>query len=582
MKKVILYLYFLLPLLANAQRPIGSSTVSLGNAHVCVDENVYVVDAFSYGNRHSNRVTFIGPDIEIFIPYGQSIKSTHTETRNGVLYFQNVVDPPDLEFRIFIDDVLFQDWTRVKQVNRTFPDTIFYGRQVSRIISDTIPAHEVVVTGYSSRSDFPSPTIKTLKGSLLSATNVEPDYVPILRRILFSQKINVGDTVQVDMRYTDSKIALPTIYARRIPVRPVLHRTLYNDQIDKLITDDATIWNTVTSSSLALVPADSIPTSANIDLASNIDKALMIFARRTGKDSSLLIRFSKEGGPIIDSGLSGHKILLKNLQPGTKYNLTVSYKLQPETAMVYNIVIAPTWYQTALFKWMVAGILALLILAVATSYYRYKIRKQKQQQARIDLELKSIRSQLNPHFVFNSLSSIQGLINNDEIDKANIYLSEFGGLMRDTLSGGSNNNNSLAAEIKILDRYMQLEQLRFGFQFEINVDGEINLSSTEIPSLFLQPLVENAVKHGVAGMNGNGHIAINFKKRGADLLVDISDNGKGISPNNGNGNGNGFGIKLTQDRIYLLSQLDSEQKIEMNTHSTNEGTTVHLNFKNWI
>ncbi|MGO8056079.1 ATP-binding protein, partial [Rhizobium leguminosarum] len=83
--------------------------------------------------------------------------------------------------------------------------------------------------------------------------------------------------------------------------------------------------------------------------------------------------------------------------------------------------------------------------------------------------------------------------------------------------------------IKILDRYLQLEQLRFGFNFKINTSNKINGSEIEIPSLLLQPLVENAVKHGVSAMRDHGKIDIDFEKQDADLFIKITDNGKGFS-----------------------------------------------------
>ncbi|HEY5773424.1 MAG TPA: histidine kinase, partial [Chitinophagaceae bacterium] len=260
------------------------------------------------------------------------------------------------------------------------------------------------------------------------------------------------------------------------------------------------------------------------------------------------------------------------------YLLSVYYRLQPENAVLYKIVIAPAWYQTSGFKWIIGSGICLLLLIFSYLFYSYKIRRQKQEQARIDLELKSIRSQLNPHFIFNALSSIQGLINNDEIDKANIYLSEFGSLMRDTLSGNNINNNTLSAEMKILDRYLQLEQLRFGFKFLINANSNINTSETEIPSLLLQPIVENAVKHGVSPLREKGMIDIGFEKQAGDLVIKIKDNGKGFSQNSNNG----YGIKLTKDRIQLLNQVNKEQPISFDISSGDSGTTVLLSFKNWF
>jgi len=288
--------------------------------------------------------------------------------------------------------------------------------------------------------------------------------------------------------------------------------------------------------------------------------------------------FGMEKDSLKEIGNTKDRVYLRNLKSGNTYLVSAYYKHQPENEVLYKIVIAPRWYQTNSFKWILGVSICLLLLAFTYLFYSYKIQRQKQEQARIDLELKSIRSQLNPHFIFNALSSIQGLINNNEIDKANIYLSEFGSLMRDTLAGNNTNNNTLSAEIKILDRYLQLEQLRFGFNFNINTSSNINGSEIEIPSLLLQPLVENAVKHGVSALRESGKIEVEFEKQDSDLIIKISDNGKGFTENSGNG----YGIKLTRERIQLLNQVNKEQPVSFDINSGKSGTTVLLSFKNWF
>lgn len=575
MKIAPLFLALLLPVLVNAQYPRIASVQYKNPAtlNIAADGNAFTLDALFMTSHYPKRINFIGSDLEIFIMLPQPIRTYrgHSEYDN---YLLEVETPQDMEFRILINNQLFQNWTFIKDVNRSLPDTIFYPS--NNDIVDTATGSEIVVTGYPAVSNIRS-TSKAVKGIAIEELKEVRNYDPFIRKILFSQKLNTGDSVQIDIRFENGKIHTPGVIVKRLLTLPILHRTLYNEQLDKLVLDDRSVWENSPSPALQLERPDSARNRL-INLPSNTSKALMVFHRRTMKDSTLMVRFTDESGKVIDSGLSGHKILLKNLKPGSWYELLLAYKLQPENAVTYRIQIGAAWYQTALFKWLMGALAALLLVLIAAAYYRFKITKQKQQQARIDLELKSIRSQLNPHFVFNSLSSIQGLINNNEIDKANIYLSEFGSLMRDTLSGGSHNNNSLEAEIKILDRYLQLEQLRFGFQFEISVDPTINRSAVEVPSLLLQPLVENAVKHGVSGKLANGRIMVRFQKMNDNLLVKISDNGQGIFQKNENG----FGIKLTQDRINLISQLSEEQQISMYTDSGTDGTTVSLTFKNWL
>ena len=394
-----------------------------------------------------------------------------------------------------------------------------------------------------------------------------------------------NDSVRIDLRFSDNPEIQGSITATRIPIKPFLSLSLADEEADAFLLGDAKaarFFQKLRDSSLSakyLVSKwDSLPSNVTLNYPSSVQRTVLRFAvLGTTGDSALIARFGMENDSLREIGISEHRVLLSNLKPGTTYLLSIYYKHQPENAVLYKIVIAPAWYQTSGFKWILGASICLLLLIFSYIFYNYKIRRQKQEQARIDLELKSIRSQLNPHFIFNALSSIQGLINNNEIDKANIYLSEFGSLMRDTLSGNNINNNTLSGEMKILDRYLQLEQLRFGFRFLINANSNINVSETEIPSLLLQPIVENAVKHGVSRLREKGMIEIGFEKQEADLVIKIKDNGKGFSQNSNTG----YGIKLTKDRIQLLNQANKEQLIRFDINSGESGTTVILSFKNW-
>ena len=187
---------------------------------------------------------------------------------------------------------------------------------------------------------------------------------------------------------------------------------------------------------------------------------------------------------------------------------------------------------------------------------------------------------MNPHFIFNALSSIQGLINKQDIKGANNYLSDFAKLMRESLNNNNNEQTPLKQELSILDTYLKLEQLRFGFKYEISIDENINVYETDIPSLLLQPLVENAVKHGVSDLGDKGLIILNIHKQQDDMVIAISDNGKGFSPDQST---NGFGLRLTTDRIKLLNELLKGQQITFEVKGNSPGgAKIYLTFKNWF
>jgi len=154
---------------------------------------------------------------------------------------------------------------------------------------------------------------------------------------------------------------------------------------------------------------------------------------------------------------------------------------------------------------------------------KQKAEEELSKKKKLQLELRTIHSQLNPHFVFNALSSIQGLINKNDISGANSYLSDFAQLLRNSLSNGNREQTPLAEEIKTLETYLKLEQLRFNFGYKININDKINFYETEIPSLLLQPLIENSIKHGIAVLKGEGQIILDFNRSGKDMLITLKD-----------------------------------------------------------
>lgn len=276
-------------------------------------------------------------------------------------------------------------------------------------------------------------------------------------------------------------------------------------------------------------------------------------------------------------------IWLKDLGPG-KYKLNLRFSKQRHNVSVYDFEIKPAWHQTTLFKIIAGGLIAAFFGFVIALYrltrQRQKLRWTKLQKEKAELELRSVYSHLNPHFIFNSMSSIQGLINKNETESANHYLSTFSSLLRESLVNSEKDFVSLSTEIKTLETYLQLEQLRFHFQYKIEVDNNISVNDVEIPPLLMQPLVENAIKHGVSSMQEKGCIHIHFFRKENDLLILIKDNGSGFDTSLPT---KGFGLKLTKERIRLLKEAGKEHTVVMSINSVKEkGTAVELQFNSWL
>jgi len=229
-----------------------------------------------------------------------------------------------------------------------------------------------------------------------------------------------------------------------------------------------------------------------------------------------------------------------------------------------------------------AGFGFLSIVAVIVIYSVKKKSRNKLLLANLQIEISQselnvVRSQLNPHFVFNALSGIQSLMNKNEIEKANGYLNKFARLTRNVLDDDA--LISVNAEVELLQDYLSMEQLRFSFDFDIQVEESLNFSNVEIPAMLLQPFVENAVKHGMASVKSDGRIIVRLLKNAKDLILIVSDNGDGFDVSHENP---GLGLKLSKKRIALLNKIYIECPITLSIASDPGNTTVKITLAQWL
>ncbi len=296
-----------------------------------------------------------------------------------------------------------------------------------------------------------------------------------------------------------------------------------------------------------------------------------------------LVKLSRTDTTASWNSFTGGTLFL-TLEENQIYEVLFREKNKYTNTTHYIIDAKAFWWKRTEFVALIIALFGLFIISTVFYLFRRKkkneLRKKEYEKNQAKYELKAMYAQLNPHFVFNALSSIQGLINKNDIPGANYYLTEFSNLLRETLKNNDKELVPLQTELKILDTYLKLEQLRFHFQYEIIIDEKIDKNSVEIPALLLQPLIENAVKHGISTLHDNGTIKINFFSDHQNLQIIIWDNGIGFTKNT---TGNGLGLKLTKDRIALLNQSFRKQHIQFSIESTqNTGTTVHLRFVNWL
>lgn len=241
---------------------------------------------------------------------------------------------------------------------------------------------------------------------------------------------------------------------------------------------------------------------------------------------------------------------------------------------------APTLKELGIYVGI--GLLLLLMVFIAVIYSirkknKKKLEAERQEKERTKAQLDSVRMQLNPHFLFNALAGIQNLMNQHKTDEANRYLGQFARLTRNVLD--NKELISLAEEKALLVDYLQMEQLRFGFAYQIEIDQALEMENIEIPSMLLQPFVENAVKHGVADKEEAGKIEISFKRQNNDLVLMVKDNGEGFDINK---KYEGLGLQLSKDRIALLNSIYKQTPFVLTADVSGKETKIILTLTQWL
>ncbi len=223
--------------------------------------------------------------------------------------------------------------------------------------------------------------------------------------------------------------------------------------------------------------------------------------------------------------------------PVGKYTflLKASYRNQETETFSYSFEILPPFWQRWWF-YVLIGVVGAGSIALIAVYRIRKLRKKTKEellkkgmeQDAINAQLKAIKTQMNPHFIFNSINSIQDLVLQKETLKSYDYLVEFSKMVRTILDFSEREFIPLEEEIDFLDTYLGLEKLRFQDDFDFEIIVETNSKSVLIPSLIIQPFAENAIKHGLLHKEGPKKLKISFKHKGNTIVCIVEDNGIGI------------------------------------------------------
>lgn len=217
-------------------------------------------------------------------------------------------------------------------------------------------------------------------------------------------------------------------------------------------------------------------------------------------------------------------------------------------------------------QWIIYSLIFGLLLTVLAAFFFYR-SNQQQKLANNLLALKSLRSQMNPHFIFNALNSVNNFISKSDERSANRYLSEFSTLMRSVLENSEEDFIPLGKELEQLELYIKLEHSRFQdkFDFQIHVDENVPVSNYQIPPMLLQPYIENAIWHGLRYRDSKGLLSVFVKVNSINsIAISITDNGIGRkksasikTQNQKKQKSKGMGI--IQKRVAILNDMYSDK-----------------------
>ena len=373
-----------------------------------------------------------------------------------------------------------------------------------------------------------------------------------------------------------------------------IHNGLPSNEVYKVAADDEFIWFS-TFEGLFSLPLKSAVKNA---FGPPVHLQKMLINKRTVKQSHTLhlahdqnnFRFTfdvltfKTGilnklEYVLDNGtetsvveVNGNEIFLENLSPGS-YKLTVyginNDGVRSTKPEVFQITIAAPFWQT----WWFIGLAVLLLgfsIFLLIRFITRNIRKAEEGKTLVnkmmaEYQITALQAQMNPHFVFNAINTIQGYILGKNEAEAYGYLAKFSKLIRMVLHNSQTTVLHLERELEVLGLYIELEQLRFDncFDYELTIAEETEITDFNIPGMLLQPYVENAIWHGIVNLENSrrGKLTISIEQVGEQLVICITDNGVGREKAKSfstNTNHKSVGMQLTGERLRVMNQLHGE------------------------
>lgn len=354
-----------------------------------------------------------------------------------------------------------------------------------------------------------------------------------------------------------------------------IHDILFHDDLLYIASDDGlTVFSSASLKSDSVSPplpyfrfmqingTEQSNASNQITLTGR-NKIMLAFGSINFSSSPAIYSYMLDG---LDEGWQtdrGNTVVYENLQKG-EYIFKLKAR-KPTSAwskpIEYRIRIKASFWQQPIFYIILCFIAAGLGIILITWRKNLQIKKKDIEHQLVLLEQRALQAMMNPHFIFNSLGSIQNYLLQNKPSEASHYLSQFARLIRQNLNSSSAAIINLGDEINRLKNYLDLEQMRMEhkFEYEIKIDPAINPQTIMIPSMVIQPFVENSIWHGIPKLHEPGKIEISFHlKDKKSIKISIKDNGSGIKKESmaviKSGKYLAKGMAMTQKRLDLLSR----------------------------
>ena len=205
--------------------------------------------------------------------------------------------------------------------------------------------------------------------------------------------------------------------------------------------------------------------------------------------------------------------------------------------------------------WTLMTYAAIVGLSYALNYYRESqaraLKAAQLETSLVEARLKTLEAELHPHFLFNTLHAISTLVHTDP-EAADRMISRLSDLLRLTFDRTGAAGVPLKEELEFLQKYLEIEQIRFRDRLSVRFDIDPETLDVEVPRLILQPIVENAIKHGIGPKSGHGLVQVSAKRRDKDIWIEVRDNGVGLSTNARSRFTSGVGLSNTRARLECL------------------------------